>query len=207
MRRKRLGFLVNPIAGMGGAVGLKGTDGPALAEALRRGAEPSSPRRAAEALRELERIGAGLDIVTAGGEMGADAAAAAGLSTVSVHDAPDGACTAEDTRRAVAAMREGGADLILFAGGDGTARDVFTVAGTAIPILGIPAGVKMHSAVFGTSPRNAGRLAAAFLADDWHGPAARGRDRGPRRLGRYGAPFRLCAHPLHAACSSSPPSR
>ena len=118
---------------MGGAVGLKGTDGPALAEALRRGAQPSSSRRAAEALRELAQIGARLDVLTAGRRDGCGCSRAAGLSAVSVHGGPDGACTAEDTRRAAAAMREGGVDLILFAGGDGTARDVFAVVGTTTP--------------------------------------------------------------------------
>jgi len=72
--------------------------------------------------------------------------------------------TAEDTRRIVAEMAAAGLDLLLVAGGDGTARDICAAIGTTTPILGIPAGVKMHSAVYATSPLAAGGLAAAFLA-------------------------------------------
>jgi predicted polyphosphate/ATP-dependent NAD kinase len=72
--------------------------------------------------------------------------------------------TADDTRRAAEAARQRGVDLILFAGGDGTARDITGVVGTEVPVLGIPAGVKMHSGVFGSTPEVSGATAAAFLA-------------------------------------------
>lgn len=146
---------MNPIAGMGGRVGLKGTDGPeVLARARALGAVPQASARCAEALRGL----AGLELLAAPGEGGEAAARAAGVPA-RVLDLP---ChgDARDTLAAAAAFRAAGVDLILFAGGDGTARDLCGAVGTEVPILGVPTGVKMHSAVFATSPAAAGRLAA-----------------------------------------------
>lgn len=159
---RRLGVIVNPIAGMGGRVGLKGTDGAAiLARARALGATPFSGQRAARALAELTTLP--LDILAAPEEMGATPCRDAGLPfTVLPGITRDAAGTGEAAR----AMASAGVALILFAGGDGTARDILGAVGTATPLLGIPTGVKMQSAVFATSPAAAGRLAARFLAED-----------------------------------------
>ena len=156
--RKRIGFIVNPIAGMGGAVGLKGTDGPALDEARRRGAMPVASERALQALGILAVHAKKFEFLTASGAMGESQCRNAGILSQIVYTAPLSATRAADTMRAATAMRATGVDLILFAGGDGTARDVFDTIGADVPILGIPAGVKMHSAVFATSPRSAAHL-------------------------------------------------
>lgn len=154
---RRVGIVVNPIAGMGGRVGLKGTDGAeVLARARALGAVPEASARCAAALRGLE----GVELLAAPGEMGEAAAREAGLP-VRVLDLPRHG-DARDTVAAARALREAGAELILFAGGDGTARDICGAVGTAVPILGVPTGVKMHSAVFATSPAAAGRLVARF---------------------------------------------
>jgi predicted polyphosphate/ATP-dependent NAD kinase len=159
--RGRVGIIVNPIAGMGGRVGLKGTDGAAtLARARELGAVPMATERAAAALAMFSASPP--EFLAAPGAMGEDAARKAGLP-VSRLDLPAPGGTGEDTTRAATALRQAGVDLLLFAGGDGTARDVVAACGTALPILGVPTGVKMHSAVFATGPLAAGRLAARFL--------------------------------------------
>jgi len=162
-----IGLIVNPIAGMGGRVGLKGTDGAAaLDEARRRGAHPSAQERVRTALARLVAAGPALSmprVLTGAGALGADVARAAGLASTVVHTPASAASTAEDTRAAARAMLDAGVDLLLFAGGDGTARDILDVVGDRVALLGIPAGVKMVSAVFGTTPDNVGTLAARFL--------------------------------------------
>ncbi|MFN2327794.1 MAG: ATP-NAD kinase family protein [Chromatocurvus sp.] len=163
--RKRVGLVVNPIAGMGGAVGLKGTDGILVEEARRRGAQPMAQKRARTALESLRRADQSVEILTCKGSMGSDAAEAAGVAhrVVFCPAEPPGAA---DTRNAVTALLSENVDLLLFAGGDGTAREVMAAAGTQLPVLGIPAGVKMHSAVFGVTAMTAGDAARAFLESD-----------------------------------------
>ena len=95
--------------------------------------------------------------------MGEHGARAAGLSPTVIVDPPAGPTTAADTRRAAREMARRGVDLLLFAGGDGTARDILDAAGDTVTVLGIPAGVKIHSAVFGSTPSAAGRAALAFV--------------------------------------------
>ncbi|MFI5805120.1 ATP-NAD kinase family protein [Streptomyces sp. NPDC051561] len=195
-RPRVVGLVVNPVAGLGGRVGLEGSDGTATQRrALQLGAAPHAGERAAVALAELScryaecaPPGVRFDVLTAAGRMGEEAVRAAGLvpgvvyaaggagpgggaaspgaaGGASVHRVRPGATGAQDTVAAVRALVAQGAELILFAGGDGTARDVLAAVGEAggIPVLGIPTGVKMHSAVFAVNPRAAGEVAAAWL--------------------------------------------
>ena len=163
---KKLGLIVNPIAGLGGSVGLKGTDGASTyRKALELGAVPRAAPRAVEALRELGRL-VGLEVLTYPGPMGEDEAREAGLSHTVIGSFDSDDTSADDTRRAAVEMAERSVDLILFAGGDGTARDLCSAVGDGFPALGIPAGVKMYSGVYATTPRAAGRAAAQFLAGE-----------------------------------------
>jgi predicted polyphosphate/ATP-dependent NAD kinase len=165
MAAKRLGVIVNPIAGIGGRVGLKGSDGLEIQRQARAlGAEPRAGERAAAALGRLRPMEDALNLLAAAGEMGEVIARQAGFRPrVIPVPTVGGATTADDTRAAVAAMADAGADLVLFAGGDGTARDVCQAVGTGLPVLGIPAGVKIHSAVYAVTPILAGSLAAEYL--------------------------------------------
>lgn len=161
----RVGLVVNPVAGLGGRVGLKGSDGAARqARALALGATPRAGALAADALAELRARGGEFTLFTAGGAMGATAAAAAGTPCHTVHQPPP-VTTPDDTAAAVRALLAARVGLLLFAGGDGTARDILGALGdgAAPPVLGVPTGVKMHSAVFAVNPRAAGEVAAAFL--------------------------------------------
>ena len=163
---KKLGLIVNPIAGMGGRVGLKGTDGEAaLARARQLHAPQEASARAVQALEVLASGAVEVRILTCPADMGEDEARAAGLSPTLVVDQAAGPTTSGDTRRAAREMARHGVDLLLFAGGDGTARDILDTVGGTTTSLGIPAGVKIHSAVFGATPREAGRAALAFLQD------------------------------------------
>ena len=158
----RLGLLVNPIAGMGGRVGLKGTDGK-IDEARQRGAEPRAPERARRMLTRLAERDAEIDLLAAGEPMGAGEARAAGFEPRIVYQPSDDETTATDTAAAVAAFVEAGVDLTVFVGGDGTAADVAdAVADTEIPLLGVPAGVKVYSSVFAVSPEAAADIVVAF---------------------------------------------
>jgi predicted polyphosphate/ATP-dependent NAD kinase len=157
---KRIGLLINPVAGMGGSVGLKGTDN-SVAEARRRGAEPHAPDRAKIALELLAKR-TDLAVITCSGAMGEDTVERAGITGYRVAYHYTGESSSADTKKAVSTFLASGVDLILFCGGDGTARDIFDVTGSDVPILGIPAGVKMYSAVFAVDPASAADLVLAF---------------------------------------------
>lgn len=152
----RLGFIINPLAGLGGTVALKGSDG--VAELARaRGALPQAPARARAVLEALLPWCDRIAVATAGGDMGEAVARELGFATTVVHR-PGATTTAADTRATAAALCAARVDLLLFAGGDGTARDLCDAVGLALPVLGLPAGVKMHSGVFAVTPRAAAEV-------------------------------------------------
>ncbi len=162
----RMGFVVNPIAGMGGRVGLKGTDG-VLSEAIARGATPVSPQRAADFLKELKGAMKGnpIEILSCPGVMGEEEAKSASVSVQVLPMKIGSETTAEDTKRAVKLLAEAKVDLIVFVGGDGTAKDILDALkerGVELPVLGIPSGVKMYSGVFAVNPSDAVEVVLAF---------------------------------------------
>ena len=191
---KKIGLIINPVAGMGGSVGLKGTDH-VVEEALRRGAVPGSEKRAETALRELlpykdellvctgaghmggelaQRMGFRTEVLPAGTDTGAadapvDADIPADLKTTADTDIPAAsafcfATAGSDTIALGKRLLNEQADLLLFAGGDGTARDIYQAVGTELVCVGIPAGVKIHSPVYAKNPGAAGKLAAMWMS-------------------------------------------
>jgi predicted polyphosphate/ATP-dependent NAD kinase len=142
---------------MGGAVGLKGTDTPEiLQEAVRRGARPLAQERTEETLRSAGDLN-GYDFFTAGGTMGEEVLRRHTSRVTAVYT-PGEVTTERDTVMACSAVLDAGVELLMFTGGDGTARDVMDVVGESVPVIGIPSGVKMHSGVFANTPRDAGDL-------------------------------------------------
>jgi len=161
---KTLGVIVNPIAGIGGKVGLKGSDGlEILKKAREMGAKSDAPRRAQEALHIIAKIKNDIHVLAYPDEMGANECRQAGLEPEIIGSITSNETCPEDTMKAAQKMTERGIDLILFAGGDGTARNIFSAIGSSIPVLGIPAGVKIHSAVYAINPHSAGEVASLYL--------------------------------------------
>jgi predicted polyphosphate/ATP-dependent NAD kinase len=162
-----IGFIVNPIAGMGGRVGLKGTDG-VVDEAIHRGATPVALGKAVETLEAFLELSAHIEgeihWFTCDGEMGAHALTKAGINKFAIVYTPrHEMTTAEDTKKGCSHLLKHGVDLIVFCGGDGTARDVFSALQTKVPMLGIPSGVKMHSGVFAITTRAAAKILVEFI--------------------------------------------
>ncbi len=162
--RRDIGVIVNPYAGLGGPAGVKGTDSPEqLAAALALGIEPKAMARTQRALQVLSPMVRFLRINTGPGAMGRDAIAE-GFADVQVCTGPEVATSsAAATRHCVKQMLGRGIELLLFAGGDGSARDILASARDRLPVIGIPCGANMQSGVFAATPEAAGTLALAFL--------------------------------------------
>jgi predicted polyphosphate/ATP-dependent NAD kinase len=166
-----LGFLVNPIAGMGGRVGLKGTDG-VVDEAIKRGATPVAPGRAIEFLQALTPLIQGnsrMRLIVCPQQMGEDVVQEVGLEHTVVDVEIRDVTGSEDTHQCVRALYNAGVRLIVFVGGDGTARDILDVimkeGFTDLLILGVPSGVKMYSGIFVVNPADAAEVVRLVLDD------------------------------------------
>jgi predicted polyphosphate/ATP-dependent NAD kinase len=166
--KKKLGIIINPISGMGGAVGLKGTDGiETLKKAIEMGAKPLSRERAKLFLAELKPVQNAIELYTAPGDMGANEALEINFKPRIIGEIKENT-TADDTKNAIKLMYKQEVDLIVVCGGDGTMIDVLEAMGQSmpIPVLCVPTGVKMHSAVFAVNPKAAAKIALQFLWDE-----------------------------------------
>lgn len=163
----KLGVLVNPFAGIGGALALKGSDGAEIREkALAMGAEQKANEKMAKALSILEALSGQFTVVTALGEMGETVCESLGIPYEVIYTPNAEQTEGEDSERAAKAMVEANVDLLLFAGGDGTARNICSVVGTQVPVLGVPAGCKIHSGVYCVSPSAAGQVVSQMIAGE-----------------------------------------
>tara|TARA_B100000459_G_scaffold48546_1_gene25609 strand:+ start:11913 stop:13082 length:1170 start_codon:yes stop_codon:yes gene_type:complete len=167
----RIGILVNPDAGLGGRLGFKGSDGRAK-EAREAGAVDRSGPRMQQCISKfielqqssLNRIGVQPTFVAWTGRMGGDWLQGVEYEQRQVSPSET---TAEDTAALVLDLVAADVDAILYAGGDGTTRDVVNALdGNDTPLIGVPAGVKMHSGCFATTPNAAAEVLLAFLQGD-----------------------------------------
>lgn len=160
---KNIALLINPIAGMGGRVGLKGTDGQEILEKAKElGAEPEAESKAEKALQVILDNTSDLNWYAASGSMGEDLLKKHDKEVTMLHQV-EGQSTPEDTKAFLNQLTNQEIDILLFVGGDGTARNVADILQLEIPALGVPAGVKIHSPVFGTSPEHAGEVISKYL--------------------------------------------
>ncbi len=168
MKTMKMGFIVNPIAGMGGRVGLKGTDG-VLKEAIAKGAKPIASKRAVEFLQKLKEnlTEIAIEVLTCPSIMGEKEAKAAGFPVYVLPMEIGKETSAEDTKTAVKLLVKAEVNLIVFVGGDGTAKDIFDVmqGSGEVPVLGVPSGVKMYSGVFSVNPSDAANVVLAFAGN------------------------------------------
>ncbi|MEM2525361.1 MAG: ATP-NAD kinase family protein [Candidatus Methanomethylicaceae archaeon] len=160
---RKIALIVNPIAGMGGSVGLKGTDGiEILKRAIELGAKPISPKRTEIFLSNLINFKDKIEFIVGAGLMGENEVKKFGFSYKVIGEEKE-LTNAHDTILTAITAKEMGAELLVFCGGDGTARDILNAIGLEIPVLGIPSGVKMHSAVFAINPISAANITFKFL--------------------------------------------
>jgi len=164
---KSLGFVVNPIAGMGGAVGLKGTNGQGVLEkATELGAVATAPERARQFLRGITPFKHSVRIYTCAGIMGQRECVDEEIVPFEVIGTAKERTGPDDTKKAALEMHRRGVALLIFCGGDGTARDIMDAVDMTTAVLGVPAGVKVHSSVFAINPVEAARIVFAFLSGE-----------------------------------------
>lgn len=162
---KTIGLIINPVAGMGGRVGLKGTDGKGILDkAISLGAVKEAPNKAIKALRKLIPLKEKLMILTSSNDMGENQLKELGFNYDVVYKSND-MTDFSDTLEAAKIMEKSGIELLIFVGGDGTARDIYKAVEDRVVTVGIPAGVKIHSPVYGNTPELAGELALLYLRD------------------------------------------
>ena len=169
----RLGLLVNPDAGLGGRLGLKGSDGQAE-YARSKGANDRSGPRVKDTLEHfanLHREISDITWFTSEGRMGTDWVPKNIQigDFITIHQSSN-ITTVSDTSELVTSLIESNIDLLVYAGGDGTTRDIISVleslGKSEIPVIGIPCGVKMHSGCFASSPKAGAEVLSAWLNGD-----------------------------------------
>lgn len=162
---KKIGLIVNPIAGMGGSVGLKGTDGNAYQKSIELGAEPVSPQRMRQFLSHLD-FQIEVKFFVAPQNMGEHLIRSTKFNYETVGSINNEQTSAEDTKKIAEQLKEKNIDILIFCGGDGTARDIYDIVDLDIPVLALPSGVKMFSSVFAVNPEAASEMLEGYIEEN-----------------------------------------
>ncbi|WP_100065507.1 ATP-NAD kinase family protein [Miniphocaeibacter massiliensis] len=159
----KVGLIINPVAGIGGSVGLKGSDGEKVQKlALEKGGTYQSNNKTKIALNEIVSLKEKITFYTGFGEMGENLLKELGFNYEVLGEEKD-KTNFEDTEKLAKSMKDLNIDLLVFAGGDGTARNIYNAIEISIPVVGIPAGVKIHSAVYANNPKDAGLAIKEYI--------------------------------------------
>ena len=166
-RAFRMGLIINPYAGVGGPSAQKGSDGEAIQRAAIEGHLPlTAPARAQTFLTALAPVWPRLELLTVAGAMGGQLCSQLQLSHRLMDYCPAEPSSYQDTEGAAACLAKAGVDLLVFIGGDGTARDLCRVLGKSQLVLGVPAGVKMHSGVYAVNPQAAAEVVKQLVSGE-----------------------------------------
>lgn len=166
-RQFRMGLVVNPLAGIGGPAAHKGSDDAVIRAQAREGQLPLTAAQRGRVFLENLRVPADCDlvIITVAGAMGAHLLRSANRAELIAYQ-PAAETSGADTQQVVRELVERRLDLLVFVGGDGTARDVCRALPPLQPALGVPAGVKMHSGVYAINPVAAAEWVSSLLAGE-----------------------------------------
>lgn len=152
---------MNPVAGMGGSVGLKGTDREMYKKALELGANPVTPKRTKEVLSHIKNKDK-ITLLVAPANMGEEYVKEFDIPFTVIGTVGEES-SAEDTKRISDEMVNNGVELLIFVGGDGTARDIYDAINSKVPVVAVPGGVKIFSSVLAVSVRAAAEMVDAFV--------------------------------------------
>lgn len=167
----KIGLIINPVAGMGGSVALKGSDD-VIEKAIALGAVPKANERALIAFEALLPFKDKINIITAPGLMGETLCKRLGFEYECINFIDNDVTpeqllqsSASHTLEAASHIKSAGVHCLVFAGGDGTARNIYSAVGDNFPVLGIPAGVKIHSGVYAITPSAAGKVLSLMVTN------------------------------------------
>ena len=164
MKQLKIGFFVNPVSGVGGPLGLKGSDSENIWSYINSVSELSSFSRTSDMLDRIDsNIFEKFTLITSSGYLGEYVINDKNIDYDIVYTPEINQTTKNDTVNLLHQFIEHNVDLILYAGGDGTSVVVQSVIKDTIPVIAIPVGVKMYSGIFPLSPIHSANIFNEYI--------------------------------------------